>query len=630
MTERPHDGGAPATAERSHVGGIGLKARVYLLMATGFFFPLALMAATGWYWLHQLDERLLEGRLANAATVAAHFDEEATGDLEILQRLASGVSEPVAAGDAAATGAALREANRTFRHRESVFILDARKRVLAEEPPGTVSAAPPPDLAVVDEVLRTGLPRMSGIVFGPRGAVVYQLVPIRRWDSQVIGIAGGTLLPDRREFGKMLQHLRRGETGFAELVDSDGRVVASTVRGRVGRVAECHAHLGELIHDRRSETAECAACHAESEVRVKTRPDLLTFAPLATASWGVVVRQAVDEALPTQGAVPWRTILGVLAVQLALASAFAWGAARSVTQPVAVLTSEAERIAGGELAWPIPDLGEDEVGRLGKSLDRMRENLKGLVDHIARANEQLEARVRERTHALDEANAQLREREAARGELLRKVIAAQEDERKRIARELHDETSQSLAVLAIGLEAAQDAMRNGRLPHLDEVKAVAVRTLEDVHRLILDLRPSVLDDLGLLSAIRWYADRTLEARGIAVRCEFAELRRLPPEMETALFRICQEAMSNVARHAQATRVLIQVGIEGERVRVEIEDDGKGFDLEAAAQREGRRPWGLMGIRERAEIFGGTATIDAAPGQGTRVEVILPLPPDEGR
>jgi signal transduction histidine kinase len=205
------------------------------------------------------------------------------------------------------------------------------------------------------------------------------------------------------------------------------------------------------------------------------------------------------------------------------------------------------------------------------------------------------------------------------------VITAQEDERKRIARELHDETSQGLAVLAMGIEAAQDTLRSGKLPRLEEVKALAVRTLEDVHRLILDLRPSVLDDLGLLSAIRWYAERHLESRGLSVRCEFGEMRRLPPELETALFRICQETMSNVARHAQATAVLIQVGIEGDEVVVEIEDDGQGFDQDAAARQEGRRPWGLMGIRERAEILGGVARVESAPGQGTRVEVRIPVP-----
>jgi signal transduction histidine kinase len=297
-----------------------------------------------------------------------------------------------------------------------------------------------------------------------------------------------------------------------------------------------------------------------------------------------------------------------------------------VTRPVAVLTEHAERIASGELAWPIPRLGKDEVGRLGGSLEKMRESLRQLIEHVAEVNAGLEQRVEERTKELNEANAELKAREEARGQLLRKVITAQEDERKRIARELHDETSQALAVLAMGLEAAQDAIRSGKTPRLDEVKAVAVSTLEDVHRIILDLRPSVLDDLGLLSAIRWYADRALATRAISVRCEFGELRRLPPEMETALFRICQEAMSNIARHAQATAALVQVGVDGGEIVIEIEDDGRGFDPDAAARREGRRPWGLMGIRERAEILGGTARIESAPGQGTHVEVRIPLPP----
>jgi len=162
------------------------------------------------------------------------------------------------------------------------------------------------------------------------------------------------------------------------------------------------------------------------------------------------------------------------------------------------------------------------------------------------------------------------------------------------------------------------------------VKAVTVHTLEEVHRIILDLRPSVLDDLGLLSAIRWYADRYLVSRGISVRTEYGELgRKLPGEMETALFRMCQEVLSNVVRHAHASAVLVQVGVEKGELHIEIEDDGKGFDPAAVAQRDARPHWGLMGIRERAEILGGTAEIDSAPGQGTRVAVHVPLPAEPG-
>jgi signal transduction histidine kinase len=592
-------------------------------MAVGSFFPILLMAGVGLYWMRAFDERLLAGRAAAAASIAAHFDAELTLDLEVLQRLATAAAPGLDGGEPGAERRLLRDALQAFRHREAVFLLDARREVIAEEPQGRQSEAPASEIPLVDDVLASGRPRLSGLVLGERGGVIHELVPVRSWRGDVIGVAGGTFRPERRDLERMLRFLRRGQTGFAELVDSSGRIIASTTAGRAGSMTECSRRFGLLASEKKSLTARCADCHAEEGVDLRPT-EHLTFAALGSAPWAVVVRQETTEALPSEGILPWSVVLGLVLFQTLVAGLFGWGAARSVTHPVGVLTDHAERIAGGELAWPIPDLGQDEVGRLGKSLERMRQNLGSLIARVAEANAHLEQRVLDRTRELNEANERLKEREEARGQLLRKVITAQEDERKRIARELHDETSQALAVLAMGLEAAQDAIRSGKTPRLDEVKAVAVRTLEDVHRLILDLRPSVLDDLGLLSAIQWYADRQLVSRGIAVRCEFGELPRLPPEMETALFRICQETMSNVARHAQATAVLVQVGAEADEVLIEIEDDGKGFDPESASRREGRRPWGLMGIRERAEILGGTATVESEPGQGTRVAVRIPI------
>ncbi len=603
---------------------IPLRRRVYLLMAIGIFFPLVAWLVASRWWMQRLDDRLVAGRLSAASAVAAHFDADLTDDLEVLQRLAAAVAPALA--EPSTNGVErrmLRDAYHQFKLRESVYLLDAEGRVVAEEPQGSASSAPRADDALVGDVIRSGRPRLSNLVAGERGGVVHELVPVRNWKGDVIGVAGGTFRPDRRDLDKMLKFLQRGETGFAEVVDASGRIVASTRPGRAGRVSECSRRFGRLATEKKSFASLCADCHAEEGVELRPT-EHLAFAAVGSAPWGVVVRQEAAEALPTEG-LPGSAIAALLVLQIAIAGAFAWGASRSVTQPVAVLTEHAERIASGELAWPIPSLGEDEVGRLGRSLERMRHNLKVNLDRVEESNARLEQRVAERTKELNEANAELKAREEARGQLLRKVITAQEDERKRIARELHDETTQALAVLAMGLEAAQDAIRSGKTPRLDEVKAVAVRTLEDVHRIILDLRPSVLDDLGLLSAIQWYADRALATRGIAVRCEFGELRRLPPELETALFRICQEAMSNVARHAQATAALVQVGLDGGTIVIDIEDDGKGFDPETAARREGRRPWGLMGIRERAEILGGTATIDSAPGQGTHVEVRIPVP-----
>lgn len=607
-------------------GAFSLRRRVYLLVAVGTFLPLVVLGTVGLFWARSLDDRLLAGRLSAANAVAAHLDAELTDDLEALQRLAGSVAGALTEGDLGAVRLALRDAHPQFRHRDVMFVVDARRKLVAEEPPGILSEAARAAIPLVDEVLANGRPRLSGAIPGARGAAIHELVAIRGWNGDIVGVAGASFRPERRDFEKMLRYLLRGRTGVVDLVDGSGVVIASTERGRSGRRAECAHRMVQLAQEKKALTTLCADCHAEHGVELRPR-DHLTFAAVASAPWGLVVRQSAAEALPTKGALPWYVMLAALAAQLAVAGTFAWGAARSVTGPVAVLTEHAQRIAGGELAWRIPDLGEDEVGRLGKSLEKMRQNLRSLIERVEQANAQLEQRVEGRTKELNEANAQLREREEVRSQLLRKVITAQEDERKRIARELHDETSQGLAVLAMGIEAAQDAMRSGKAPRLDEVKALAVRTLEDVHRLILDLRPSVLDDLGLLSAIRWYAERQLESRGIAVRCEFGEMRRLAPELETALFRICQETMSNVARHAQATAVLVQVGIEGDQVVVDIEDDGKGFEPETASRREGRRPWGLMGIRERAEILGGVARVESAPGKGTHVQVRIPVPRD---
>jgi signal transduction histidine kinase len=260
------------------------------------------------------------------------------------------------------------------------------------------------------------------------------------------------------------------------------------------------------------------------------------------------------------------------------------------------------------------------------------------MEAVARANLDLERRVEERTREIEKLYRELREREELRGRLLRKIISAQEEERKRIARELHDDTSQALAALAVSLETAQatpppEISRE----RLEEAKALALRTLDGLHRLIFDLRPSVLDDLGLFSAIRWYAERHLEPLGVAVRCEFSEPgarageagERLPPQVETALFRVVQEAITNIAKHARAETVLIQCARREGAITIEIEDDGKGFDPSSLTgpAAEGRG-LGLLGIRERVELLEGEVQIESAPGRGTRIVVSVPWQAEE--
>jgi PAS domain S-box-containing protein len=217
--------------------------------------------------------------------------------------------------------------------------------------------------------------------------------------------------------------------------------------------------------------------------------------------------------------------------------------------------------------------------------------------------------------------------EEIRARLLSQVITVQEEERRRIARELHDETAQSLASLLLGLSALQDtrSIKAAR----DRARAlhqITTRALAEVRRLAWGLRPSLLDDLGLTAAVERYTEEFAQTRGLAVDLATSGLEqgRLPAAVETALFRIMQEALSNVARHAGARRVGVRLWRDGGTVRLVVEDDGQGFDPTRPAPPAAARGLGIHSMRERAAAHKGLVAIDSAPGRGTRVAVEIPL------
>jgi PAS domain S-box-containing protein len=220
--------------------------------------------------------------------------------------------------------------------------------------------------------------------------------------------------------------------------------------------------------------------------------------------------------------------------------------------------------------------------------------------------------------------------EEIRALLLNQVITVQEEERRRIARELHDETAQSLASLLLGLSALQEVRTTkAARTQARDLHQVATRALAEVRRLAWGLRPSVLDDLGLATAVERYTEDFARTRGTAVDLETAGLEgRMPAPVETALYRIMQEALSNVARHAEAQRVRVQLQRRDATVRLMVEDDGRGFDLaHPPAPPTAARGLGVHSMRERAAVHKGVLTIDSAPGRGTRVTVEIPLAGD---
>jgi len=205
---------------------------------------------------------------------------------------------------------------------------------------------------------------------------------------------------------------------------------------------------------------------------------------------------------------------------------------------------------------------------------------------------------------------------------LRRVVEAQELERRRLARELHDETGQALTSILLGLRSLEDALESeGSRTAAGELRDLVVSTLQDVRRLAVELRPKALDDFGLVPALERLTEGFAEQTGIAVDLEAAFVEeRLPAEVETALYRIVQESLTNVIKHARAKRVSILVTRRRGSVMAVIEDDGEGFD----PAQVGEEGYGLVGMRERVALFDGRLQIESSAGGGTTLAVEVPV------
>lgn len=207
-------------------------------------------------------------------------------------------------------------------------------------------------------------------------------------------------------------------------------------------------------------------------------------------------------------------------------------------------------------------------------------------------------------------------------ELSATVMQVQEHERRHLARELHDEIGQSLTAATITLHALKDG---GGEELFKELEQLLTGVLTQVRDLSLALRPSLLDDMGIEAALRWYLLRQAQRAGFTAGLEVTGLGgRLPTELETAAFRIVQEAVTNIVRHAGASKVDVKITLAQKQLEIEIRDDGRGFDPAAAQRNAGQgNSFGVLGMRERAQLCGGDLWIESAPGQGTRVLARLP-------
>jgi signal transduction histidine kinase len=279
---------------------------------------------------------------------------------------------------------------------------------------------------------------------------------------------------------------------------------------------------------------------------------------------------------------------------LGLVIAYAWTS--FLTNPVSQLSKAVRVIGQGDFEWKAPIWARDEIGDLGTAFNEMR--------------------------------AELQRKDIMREQLLAKIMSTQEDERKRISRELHDETSQALASLKVGLRLVEDLTDPVQIKEkLTELRALVAQTLENVHQIAVELRPNLLDDVGLAAAIKGYVEEYSDKVKIKVDFHASKIneKQLSAEVRMTVYRIVQEALTNIAKHAEAGNVSVVLRTRDSSLVTIVEDNGKGFDVNHIMDSHNGKKLGLFGMYERASLVGGDLTIESNPGTGTTIFFEVPVP-----
>jgi signal transduction histidine kinase len=369
------------------------------------------------------------------------------------------------------------------------------------------------------------------------------------------------------------------------LIDSSGRALYRSGDFSSGEALNSHPGVAEAL---RGETGT-------TYLRVGEDEHVVAYAPVAPVGWGIVTEESW-EMLATPTLRTSQVMPLALVPVLVIAVVGLWFGVRQVVQPIQKLEERAARLAWGDF-----ESIEEPVGGIAE------------VRHLQSELVQMAQKLRAAQQSLHD--------------YIGAITRAQEDERRRLARELHDDTIQSLIALKqraqlirLGLkgQVAADSMA--------ELENLAEQTIDNLRRQTRALRPIYLEDLGLVTALEMLAQETSQSAGIPVdfHCQ-GEERRLPPEVELALYRMAQEALSNVTRHAQASQASVDLRFERQEIALEVSDNGQGFEVpRSPAEFAPSGHFGLLGLHERAELMGARLEIRSAPGKGASIQVYMPI------
>ena len=555
-----------------------LSALITILIITGVFAQRRLVTSL-----------VVEQHRQLATFTAASISEVIASYVRVLEALAA--SADIHSSSAETRTAVLEAAAHSLEvFNAGVLVVDQEGRLLNHYP----AAGPPFSQDVAGEDFFQALRQLhastfsSSLLDGSSGETILVVaVPVVDPSGHFSGALLGALRLPTSEVGEPVRRLATSTSGFAYLVDARGRVIYHPDPAQVGA-------------DYSANPAVQAVVAGDSGGSVWDAPDgerlVQGYAPLASADWGLVVQNSWEVVFaPLRG----YTILAAL-VGLAAIAAFvflAWQGVSRILAPIRLLSDQTSRLAGGE---SVAALERSEIAEIDALENAFIQMAGQIADYRAGLRRYVGA-----------------------------ITQSQEDERRRIARELHDETVQSLLAILRRLELAQDSETDpDRLRRMAELQAVVTGTLDGVRQIIKDMRPLVLEDLGLVPALKDLVRSSRTGDGAVPHARLnvsGSPAALRPELELALYRITQEALTNVRKHARATGVRVDLTFLPDSVELEIADDGQGFTVPASLAELGQRGrFGLMGIQERAWAMEGGLSIRSAPGQGTQLGVTLPV------
>jgi signal transduction histidine kinase len=504
---------------------------------------------------------------------------------------------------------------------DGIFLLDKNGNSVVTYPPRLENSGNLLGIPYINKIMRDSKPVISDIyTLEPvKKKVIFALVPLKNKEGDVVGVAGGEINPTNYIFTDIIKAIAVEKNTYMEIVDSQGIVIASNNPNRVFTGSDHNRILADLIVKKMSVVRICHVCHVEDRGQgshtTSRSVNVLAFSPLEMAPWGVSILQP-EKDVYEPASVLRNTFLMFSIGSIGIVLLIAIGMGKSIVKPVHELIDATHKIASGDMSKSIRFGGMDEIGMLSRSFEVMRVKLADSLERLQQYNVELERRVIERTREIEQSKEMIKD-------LLKKVISVQEEERKRIARGLHDETMQSLSAILMKIDMCKLNPEDLLVNEVDEMKDIVLKTLDDIRNMIQNLRPSILDDLGLEAAIR-FGEKGIQ---YFLNIMGTQGKRFTPNVEITLFRIIQEAVVNIARHAGADNVFVIFKIGKNSVNVDIEDDGAGFDVQYALKRsEDARGLGILGMKERVNLIGGNVKICSEPERGTRISLKIPLKP----